>query len=253
MLEDMTISKNIKRISKVEGRGRFAVSFETEEIKESMQRVWSQAQGEKERTFKIQDEERTLIQQTMTLDGIPIEVEDLVIVEHLKKYVKDPRIVFMTLPGLKIQIDKLIVYHDGPKRPIGKYVCVAPNAPVMVTSASTMPVSCQPLRCVKCLQDGHLVYGCANEGRCTKCTKTGHQARECHKCKICKKFGHTEDRCYFNKTKNNKTPTIPQQNTPTPTKPQPNPNQTTPKVQERPTQENSINEEDKTEETLDKK
>jgi hypothetical protein len=162
------------------------VAFKSEEAKETCLVKWRSEENPK---FEAREENVKTCQEVQ-IEGIPSELETNVITEYLKKYFKNPRIKMDTIPGTRIETDSAKIFHEGPKRPIGKRLYIAPNTAVMITSASTIPYSSIVLKCASCLEEGHLAYGCEKESKCNKCRKSGHFARDCERCPICKKFGH---------------------------------------------------------------
>ena len=65
------------------------------------------------------------------------------------------------------------------KRPLGKTVFVGPDMPAYLVGPVTLPITEMTLFCDRCLQKGHLSYGCPNDVKCCRCKENGHTADKC--------------------------------------------------------------------------
>lgn len=190
--------------SRYNEKGCFDVLFKDEDEKEKELEKWKKHAEEKTCKFSPDAEnEETKVLQNIILEGIPWEYPTIAVEEYLKKYFVKPKVQYTFWPNTEYLDGNRKITHEGLKRSIERKIYVGPNIPAWIKQQSHQPLANFKLKCKRCLQEGHLHYGCEKQIRCFKCKKEGHQGRECkiECCTICKKTGHEEAKCYFKNTR----------------------------------------------------
>ena len=192
LIEDLRLMNMLDSIEAIQStplRGEFNITYNRERERE-----------EAEETFRVSDTGFVLVEsqlesQTMVLTGIPVEYSRRALHENIAKYVKNPDIEEVYMQDTHIKTGNIKVKHEGMKRPIGRKLYVGPNIGAFVKETSHIAMGQIDLKCVNCLQQGHLQWNCKREKKCFRCRGEGHVGRECERCKICLRWGHGEMEC----------------------------------------------------------
>ena len=137
--------------------------FLTEEGKDEAKRRWREVEdGNYRLESELEDEMKSI-----TLMGIPMEYPALFLEEY------------MLHDGTNLSKGLRRIIYKELKRPLGKTVYVEPDMPAYLVGPVTLPITEMTLFCDRCLQKGHLIYGCPNDVKCRRCKENGHTADKC--------------------------------------------------------------------------
>ena len=77
----------------------YQLLFHTVGDKNKAIEIWKQASQNEDQIFKMETQDTTITNQTVQLQGIPMEYPDIAVIEYLKKYFEDPTLSHDTYPG----------------------------------------------------------------------------------------------------------------------------------------------------------
>jgi hypothetical protein len=172
-LTDMNCINCVEGIESTGERGVFNVTFNSEQSKDKAIEALNLSEADFVTTDQTKEE------QSMILEGIPMEYPKIAIIEYLLKYLNHPEVYDIRYKNSHIKTGQRKIVHKGIKRPIGRKIYVGPDIAAWVKAPSHLPLSMLELKCSKCLETGHLQFGCEEDPRCYRCRQTGHIGRDC--------------------------------------------------------------------------
>ena len=188
----------IQRVTKLQPRGEYALIMANTIRRDEIRKKIEDAIAAGTFHYSIKEENPTNDEQFIVLTGFPEEMRINCITAYMTQYLWEPKGEILKDPDFGFEIGELKITHKGLKKPLGKRVWIGPNVSAYVKETSIASWdNCVPI-CSNCLDQGHLYHTCNQPQKCRKCRKVGHIAQDCEKCECCKKWGHSEEICFFN-------------------------------------------------------
>lgn len=191
--ETLGFLNQLEGVRQLPGKGRFLVTFISDEGKLENGKNWRDHAAQGRGLFEPEEETFEEMQE-FKLEFLHFEFREEDIKEVLEEYVRDPQVQHVMLRG-SIKSPFMTVRHKGFVKTPSQKLFYAPGRFAIIRGATHIPASEYRLKCLNCLETGHLKFKCPKDKVCFKCKKTGHIGRDCPKCPNCNKPGHKGEEC----------------------------------------------------------